>query len=269
MAVVILAVGPSPHIGEAVRSVLGQAGVAEVVVVESGNSVFVEVGVRTVRVEQTISPGAARNTGIAATSAPFVAFLAADCIAAPDWAESRMAVHRAGFAAVGSALVPDNTSSLVALASHLSRFYRRLPAVSAAMALPYGASYRRDLFDRYGLFREDLRTGEDSEFNRRLPNDERPVWAPDVVTIHRSPDRLTALLQDQRNRGERYALALLQLTGQRRGRVLVGVVKGTLLTIRWSVSWAKREDRLSVLLASPLIILANLAFGYGVLTGQR
>jgi len=38
----------------------------------------------------------ARNRGIAATTAPVVAFLASDCRACPGWLEARLARHRAG-----------------------------------------------------------------------------------------------------------------------------------------------------------------------------
>jgi hypothetical protein len=38
-----------------------------------------------------------------------------------------------------------------------------------AQRIAYGASYDRRLFEEHGYFREDLRVGEDAEFNRRLP----------------------------------------------------------------------------------------------------
>ena len=50
--------------------------------------------------------GAARNIGIAETKAPFVAFLASDCLAAPGWVSERVRLHRAGARAVASAVLP-------------------------------------------------------------------------------------------------------------------------------------------------------------------
>jgi hypothetical protein len=35
-----------------------------------------------------------------------------------------------------------------------------------AQRIAYGASYDRRLFEEHGYFREDLRVGEDAEFNR-------------------------------------------------------------------------------------------------------
>ena len=85
--------------------------------------------------------------------------------------------------------------------SHLSLFARRLPLNSRLTALPYGGSFHRSLFESYGLFSEELRIGEDTEFALRLPLKARPVWAPDVVTLHRTPTGLRAMLWDQFRRG--------------------------------------------------------------------
>ncbi|MFN8643136.1 MAG: LCP family protein [Candidatus Binatia bacterium] len=65
-----------------------------------------------------------------------------------------------------------------ATASHLALFARRLPGVPEIHAHRYGASFARSLFDRYGRFREDLRTGEDTELASRLPAAAQPRWAP-------------------------------------------------------------------------------------------
>ena len=62
--------------------------------------------------------------------------------------------------------------NLFAWAAHLALWSRRIPGASSG--LPYGASYDRRLFEQRGYFREDLRVGEDSEFNRRLRKP--PKW---------------------------------------------------------------------------------------------
>ena len=138
--------------------------------------------------EERLLPGVARNIGIRATTAEHVAFLASDCRAAPGWAANRLAKHRKGSAAVASALLPLPADSPIAWASHLSLFARRLPLNSRLTALPYGGSFHRSLFESYGLFSEELRIGEDTEFALRLPLKVRPVWAPDVVTLHETSD---------------------------------------------------------------------------------
>ena len=207
LAVVVIALRAPDSLLEAVSSLLHQETRMEIVVVNTGggqaaaklNSRGLDVTV--IEREEALYPGAARNIGIKATTAEFVAFLASDCQAGPGWAAKRLAKHRAGFPAVASALLPIPTNSVIAWASHLSLFVRRLPQNSRLTALPYGASFRRSLFDTYGLFSEELRTGEDTDFALRLPLALRPVWAPDVVTFHQSPTRLRHMLRDQFRRG--------------------------------------------------------------------
>ena len=70
-----------------------------------------------------------------------------------------------------------------AWAGHLALWSRRLP--NARMGLLYGASYDRRLFDALGFFREDLRAGEDSEFNRPPAAQPEPKWRRRVHTLHR------------------------------------------------------------------------------------
>src|SRR5262245_63969718 len=71
----------------------------------------------------------------------------------------------------------------------------------ARRGLPYGASYDQRLFEEHGYFREDLRVGEDNEFNRRLQT--RPKWNKRILTLHRNPTRLFPLIADQYRCGER------------------------------------------------------------------
>ncbi|MBL8591518.1 MAG: glycosyltransferase family 2 protein, partial [Devosia sp.] len=96
LAVVVLSVGAPPELRLAVESLLRQPEPLEIVVVNSGGGDLAAVlpaapGISTVTVEGLLWPGAARNAGIRATSAPWVAFLASDLVAAPDWAAERLA----------------------------------------------------------------------------------------------------------------------------------------------------------------------------------
>ena len=105
--------------------------------------------------------------------------------------------------AVGSAVLNSHPRNVVAWTAHVSLFARRMPETPPEQALAYGASYARSLFARYGLFRADLRIGEDTEFHARLARHEKPLWSPSVQAIHRNPTRLRSLLADQFARGRR------------------------------------------------------------------
>lgn len=207
LAVVVISLRAPASLIDTVASLLAQDVDVEVVVVNSGGGhaaaklAAAGLDVTVIEREERLLPGVARNVGIRATTAEYVAFLASDCRAAPGWAAKRLAKHRNGSAAVASALLPVPADSPIAWASHLSLFARRLPLNSRLTALPYGGSFHRSLFDSYGLFSEELRIGEDTEFARRLPLKARPVWAPEVVTLHETPTGLRSMLWDQFRRG--------------------------------------------------------------------
>lgn len=107
---VVLSLDCEPWLAEAVASVLAQRPRAEVVVVNSGAGdarAALGAGLTDVPVverPERLMPGAVRNLGVAATRAPYVAFLAADCLAEPGWVANRVAAHAGGARAVASLL---------------------------------------------------------------------------------------------------------------------------------------------------------------------
>src|SRR5688572_27866311 len=211
LAVVVMAINGDARVADAVASLMVQDVPLETVVVNSGGGSLrphlVNYLDRIILVEADALrlPGGTRNLGIEATAAPVVAFLAADCMAPSGWARARLVAYEAGNRAVASALRPAPDASgkvpLASWASYALLHVRRAPEVPAAAAARYGASYNRELFATYGLFREDLRIGEDSEFNARVALDAHLAWAPDIVTLHRYPGTIAAGLRDAFDRG--------------------------------------------------------------------
>ncbi|TIP33160.1 MAG: hypothetical protein E5X69_29260, partial [Mesorhizobium sp.] len=88
--------------------------------------------------------------------------------------------------AVASAVANSHPRNPIACAAYLVTYMRRLPGLPAEKAQRYGVSFDRTLFERYGVFNERMRSGEDTEFMARLPEALRPVWEPRVLTIHRN-----------------------------------------------------------------------------------
>jgi GT2 family glycosyltransferase len=221
LAAVVLALGAPASAIDAVRSLLDQDPPVEIVVVNSGGGGMAArlkqsgIEVPVIEREERLFAGAVRNLGITATRAPYVGFLASDCRAAPGWSHYRLRAHHAGRSAVASAVIPSNPRNPIAWASHLALFRRRLPGIGRKDAAAYGASYDRSLFDRYGLFREDLRIAEDTEFHARLPKEDQPVWTPKVQAIHDSPTGFGGLLRDQYERGARASDAAWTVSGKR------------------------------------------------------
>jgi glycosyltransferase involved in cell wall biosynthesis len=269
LAVVVLSYGPRRSICAAIQSLLQQDTAAEIVVVHSGAGDVrkrldaANIDVPVIRSPERLLPGAARNLGIARTRAPFVAFLADDCVAERGWVRQRLLAHAAGAAAVASALVCHRPSHPVALAAHLSLYVRRMPRTDPGIALKYGVSYARGLFETYGLFRTDLESGEDTDFNQRLQGGDAPIWAPAVHTVHRGADTLVGFFSSQWRRGRRMARAWGAISRLDAAAVAANALARTSQVLRESWSVVEPRHRLTALLSAPLIVLGNMAYACG------
>jgi GT2 family glycosyltransferase len=275
LAVIVLSYKGRPTLGAAVRSLLEQDYKAEIVVAHSGGGDVrgqlsaAGIDVRVVESERRLFPGGARNLGIAATRAPYVAFLADDCIAEPGWASQRLRAHREGAAAVASALLCHRPDNPVALAAHLSLFIRRMPGIEPSLALTYGASYERRLFEAHGAFREDLEGGEDTEFNLRLETRDEPIWRPEIRTIHVGAETLGSFLSSQFRRGRRMARAWREIGTYSAGRVAADAIERTGFIIRHASGVVEPRRRWTAVLSMPLIVLGNLVYALGALTAGK
>jgi glycosyltransferase involved in cell wall biosynthesis len=275
LACAILSYRDEPFLVEAVRSVLDQEIAIEVIVVNSGGGKVVEklqaagLDVPVHNVEERLYPGAVRNIGVEQTRAPYVAFLAADCLAEPGWATARLREHRAGAAAVASVLTNAYPASLTAWASLLLLHNRRLAVTKPRQQLHYSLSYERSLFERFGRFREDLRVGEDTEFNQRFGQHAPTVLALDAVTAHRYPTNFRMLLRDAFRRGRLQARTHGAIEGRRPNRLLVAL-RGP-RSMQQSLIVTGRSpwpQRFTLLQAWPLAVAGALAYSLGALTAN-
>jgi len=272
IAVIVMSCGLRPSLAQAIRSAQEQDVTAEIVVVHSGGGDIeaylrqTAVAVRVVQSDTRLLPGATRNLGIAATRAPIVSFLADDCLAEPGALRERLNAHDCGARAVASALLCHQPRNPCALAAHLSLYTRRMPRASQALALRYGASYSRSLFDDVGLFREDMESGEDTEFHQRLSASDAPVWTPAVRTTHLGADTLGSLLISQYRRGRRMAGAWADIGAYDKLAVARNALARTSSVVRESLRVIEPEHRFSAWLAVPLIALGNVAYAWGAWT---
>lgn len=214
VAVIVMAVDTDPRALGAVRSIMNQAVSAELVLVNTGAGTFAfslptEILRRITLVESTGRrfPGGTRNLGIAHSTAPIVAFLAADCVAQPGWLLRRLAAHESGFDLVASTVRPNaderGVISSASWASYVLIHLHRAPHTEPGPnALPFGVSYRREVFERHGPFDEALRVSEDREYNRRLRDAGcSALWDREIVTLHDYPSGPAEAIIDQFWRG--------------------------------------------------------------------
>lgn len=273
LACAVLSYRDEPFLVEAVRSVADQGIPVEVVVVNSGGGDPAErlaaagLGVPVHSFSERLYPGAVRNVGIDQTRAPYIAFLAADCLATRGWAAARLREHRAGAAAVASAPTNAYPESSTAWASLLLLHNRRLAVTRPSQRLLYSLSYDRSLFDRFGRFREDLRAGEDTEFNARFLEHANTVLAPDAITAHRYPTELGTMLRDAFRRGRLQARMQGAIEGRGPRNVRVAL-RGPFSVLRSLVVSARspRPERGTLLRAWPLVIAGGVAYTAGALT---
>lgn len=278
MAVVVIGFRGQPGLRCAVESLLRQEEKVEIVVVNSGGGDVRTLlsrhsdALRIIDIEQPLYVGAARNVGIDASSAPYVAFLAGDCIAHPGWVEARLATHRKGARAVASAMVAAGDDDL-SLAAHIALFGARSPQVPAPQALRYGASYDRQVFREFGYFDPALRVGEDTDFVQRLGRSIRPAWNPRVRTEHARPTSLWRFVLEMYGRGRRAAV----------GRSASIERLGTGARIREVLAEARRRNAIADTIALQVLKVdprrlgglrrrlrpASLAYGIGLALGRR
>ncbi len=276
LACVVLSFKSQPGLVAAVESILSQDVPVEIVVVNSGGgdapgdlrSKGIQVEV--INRSEPLYVGAARNLGIAATRAPYVSFLAADCVAEPGWAEGRLRRHRAGALAVSSAVTNAYPGSSCAWAAYCLTHSARMPGFPPQFVSHHGLSYARTIFEHFGTFREDLRVFEDTEFNARFRGMFPIAWAPDVRTAHRYATTFPSLLADQFARGTRSARALEESTGTRHDWIVAGYTLKN-APYSWERSWraSTSAQRRRLLLALPLVPPAALVSSLGALLSRQ
>ena len=154
-------------------------------------------------------PAAARNTGVAALSSEFVAFVDSDCVPAGAWIELLAAqMSDPLVAAVAPRIVSlaggaDSASKFTMANGSLDIGTReaRVAPGSRVSYVPTAAIVVRrsallDISDQDGPFDQQMRVGEDVDFIWRLHNAGwRIRYVPDVQVAHQEPRTWSALMR--------------------------------------------------------------------------
>ena len=164
-------------------------------------------GVRLQRRPMSGGPAAARNTGLAATDSPLVAFLDSDCVPLPGWLDALVGHFADPLVGAVAPRVRGRvgaTSSMTALACYAAArgpldLGDREAGVRPGSRVPYVPSaalvVRRAAVDDAGVFDPALRYGEDVDLVWRLHD---AGWAvrydPRTVIAHEDPGSWSAWL---------------------------------------------------------------------------
>jgi GT2 family glycosyltransferase len=157
-------------------------------------------------------PGGARNVGIRAARAAIVALTDADCVVQPDWIERLARRHASGgLAAVGGAVdngLPESAVAWSGLLVEFNEFLARSPERTTALLPTCNVAFRREVFERHGLFPEDLWPSEDHVFSQRLADaGEVLLFDPALRVEHLFRPTFGGFLRHQRRLGAASAAA--------------------------------------------------------------
>lgn len=276
LTVIIIGFRAQKTLASAVASVIEQDVPAEIVVVNTGGGdVRASLGpyldhIRLIEIDEPLYVGAARNVGVDASRARFIAFLAGDCLAAPGWCSIRLHLHRAGALTVATPVMPEVRATLVAEAGNRLLYWGRRPETPLAWIAPFGRSYHRRLLDLVGPFAPGVRINEDALLNRAADRIASATWASGAITRHRDPATLLGLLRAQVRRGANRAdhppfraMAVALDCKRRLADEMRGRLAASLQALRWDPSLGNRRRRMLAVVQW----LANLADRSGIARG--
>jgi glycosyltransferase involved in cell wall biosynthesis len=146
----------------------------------------------------------ALNAGIREASGEVLAFVDDDVTVAAQWLQNlTRALHTGEWAGAGGRIVlqwPSSLPSWLSIEGPYSRHcfpgFDKVPETEALDGPPFGANmaFRREMFDKYGVFRTDLGPSaagdipphsEDTEFGRRLIAAGEPLrYEPTAIVYH-------------------------------------------------------------------------------------
>lgn len=252
----------------------------EVVVVDNGSAPPIEVAValpfpvKLVRCE-TLGSYAARNAGVRASSADYLAFTDADCMPAPDWLRTGYAALLAGDGGciVGGEVLftPESKPTAVAMYQHLTGFGQAGNVKEKGFTATANLFCTRAQFNAIGPFDERLLSGGDREWCWRATRRGVAVhYVPEAIVLTPARSSLrSAIKQARRVVAGRKALRQLGLTHI--GGAALAKQRSALQAVGWILSNQNIgvSDRLRVLFVAVLIRIVATIESLRLMVGSR
>jgi GT2 family glycosyltransferase len=167
-----------------------------------------------------------------------------------------------------------NPASLVGWASFLMEFSRLAPSSPRRLVTDIvgcNCSYKRWVFDKYGLYHDGDYAGDDALFNRRLIlAGERLLFEPQALVYHQNREDLGGFLRHMRHLGE--GVGMVRLLDDmphaylaRRPCLAAAAYPYRVGRIAWRALRWHPGDAWRLPLVMPLVAAGFLAFSWGEL----
>lgn len=282
LTVAIVSYNARTTIGRTLTALAEQsaAGFETLVVDSSHDETHLEIAgrfpsVRLIHVQERLFPGKARNVAVREARGELLAFVDADCVAAPDWVERILAAHNdpryEGQLIIGGSVGAANPESLAGWASFFCEFspwlrWGRPRLVDDIPTCCY--SMKREAFARFGPFDEEGYCS-DTTFNwRAVAGGQPPLFMPAIHVRHENPTKLARILEKQGMHGERFGTVRARQHEWSRWRARIWAGAAPFLPIVLWLRTARRAWRAGgharpFLLATPLLapVLAAWCLG--------
>lgn len=258
----------------------------EVIVVDSSNDATPEMirqyfpQVKLIHFDTQTDAGTARNTGIQYAQGEIICLIDSDCIADPNWLRTIDEAHKNDYAAVGGSILNGNPESFVGWTGYFAEFREFFPFHPKQFMtnIPTcNISYKRRVFDRYGMFPDDFYPQEDLVFNQRLyQHGDTILFDPTIKVAHINKTSTRHFVVHQYRIG-RITSAVLRcfpdLHGSfiARSRILTILAAPLLPCVKFlntlRVAALSRAYRRYFLLTSPLLFIGLLVWAAGFVRG--
>jgi GT2 family glycosyltransferase len=171
-----------------------------------------------------------------------VAFIDADCRAAPDWIENIIKAHDSPHLAIGGTISNGNPESKVGWAAYFTEFSKWMPGTPRKMMSDIAGaniSYKIEIFHEYGRFIQGTYCS-DTEFNWRIGRDGYQLqFEPTIMVYHSNIEHLSRFIRHEIFHGLSFARVRIRAHSFSTAKRIIYAICSPLIAIKLIVEIGK------------------------------